>query len=139
VSLHETLSITTTESTSRPQTPDDFPHTTLRGIEMQNPGTYDTEEMTQIFKKSRSSLYREIKEAREGRSNFPLPIQTGPKRSLRWSAESVRKFLLNGNDAPPTSPTLKIESAKSRRGRHLEAMKKLEQKGVRVNRKQQDG
>jgi predicted DNA-binding transcriptional regulator AlpA len=135
--LHETLSITTTESTSRPQTPDDFPHTTLRGIEMQNPETYDTEEMTQIFKKSRSTLYREIKEARAGRSNFPLPIQTGPKRSLRWSAESVRKFLQNGNDTPPTSPTLKIESAKSRQTRHALAMAKLERKGIKIAKRQE--
>ena len=91
----------------------------------------------QILKKSRSTLYRELKEAREGRgSSFPLPIQTGPKKGLRWSAESVRKFLQNDNDTPPTSPTLKIESGKSRRMRYIESIKKLEQKGVRVNRKQ---
>jgi hypothetical protein len=117
---------------------------TSRGIEMQNletynPETYNTEEMTQIFKMSPATLRRRLKEeAREGRGNFPLPIQSGPKKSLRWSAESVRKFLQNGNDAPPTSPTLKIESAKSRRVRHLEAMKKLEKKGVRLNSKRQE-
>jgi predicted DNA-binding transcriptional regulator AlpA len=105
---------------------------------MQNPETYNTEEMTQIFKCSPATLNRRLKEAREGRGNFPLPIQTGPKRSLRWCAESVKKFLQNGNDAPPTSPTLKIESGKSRRVRHLEAMKKLEQKGVRLDRKRHE-
>jgi predicted DNA-binding transcriptional regulator AlpA len=105
---------------------------------MQKPETYDTEEMKQLFKWSPATLNRRLKEAREGRGNFPLPIQTGPKRSLRWCAESVRKFLLNGNDAPPTFPTLKIESAKSRQTRHALAMAKLERKGVRVSKIRQE-
>jgi predicted DNA-binding transcriptional regulator AlpA len=110
----------------------------IERIEMQILETYKTEEMTQIFKMSQSTLNRRLKEAREGRGNFPLPIQTGPKKCLRWCAESVRKFLQNGNDAPPTSPTLKIESAKSRQMRHASAMAKLEQKGVRLDRKRHE-
>jgi len=103
---------------------------------MQNIETLTTDDLMRDLKMSRSTLYRHVKEARAGRSNFPLPIQTGPKRNLRWNAASVRNFLQNGNDTPPTSPTLKIESAKSVRVRHTEAMKKLEQKGVRLKRQE---
>ena len=102
---------------------------------MQNLETLNTKDMTQTFKMSQATLYRQLKEAREGRGNFPLPIQTGPKRSLRWSAESVRNFLQNGNDMPQTSPTLTISSAKSRQMRHAEAMAKLERKGVKTAKK----
>ena len=103
---------------------------------MQELKTYTTADMTQILNLSRESVYRRVKEAREeGLSDFPLPIQTGPKKGLRWSAESVRKFLQSGNDASQTTPTLKIESGKSRQKRYLESMARLEKKGVKTARK----
>ena len=107
--------------------------------QMQDLETYTTADMTQILKWSQRTLYRHLKEARAGRGdNFPLPIQTGPKKSLRWDAETVRKFLQNGSDAPQTSQTLKISSAKSIQIRHAEAMARLERKGVKAAKKRRD-
>jgi predicted DNA-binding transcriptional regulator AlpA len=100
--------------------------------------TYTTEKMTQTFQMSLATLYRRVKEARAGRSSFPLPLQTGTKKSLRWSAESVRQYLQNGSDTPQTSQTLKTSSAKSRQIRHAEAMARLEQKGVKTAKKRRD-
>jgi predicted DNA-binding transcriptional regulator AlpA len=104
---------------------------------MQNIETLTTDDLMRDLKMSRSTLYRHVKEARAGRGgNFPLPIQMGPKKSLRWDAETVRKFLQNGNDTPPTAPMLKNSSAKSIRVRHTEAMNKLEKKGIRLKRQE---
>jgi predicted DNA-binding transcriptional regulator AlpA len=101
---------------------------------MQNQKTYTSADMTRDFNMSLATLYRRVKEAREGLIDFPLPIQTGPKKSLLWSAESVRNFLQNGSDASQTTQALKIESGKSKEMRHREAMARLERKGVKTAR-----
>ena len=97
---------------------------------MQNLETLTIDDIMRIFHLSRNTVYRRLREARAGRGGLPLPIPTGAKRSLRWNAEDVKKFLESANDQPQTSPTLKMESAKSRQKRHAEAMKKLERFGI---------
>jgi predicted DNA-binding transcriptional regulator AlpA len=99
--------------------------------------TLTVEDIRQIFKLSRVSIYRRLREARAGRGGLPLPIPTGPKQRLLWNAEDVRKFLHN-NETPQTPPTLEIESAKSRQKRHAEAMKKLERFGIKAPQKGQE-
>ena len=105
-----------------------------------------TEDMMRIFQLSQVTLYRRLRDAKAGRGDFPLPIQTGGvKRCHRWNAEEVRKFLENANEPPQTPPALNFESEKSKRKRdakmqkrHADAMKKLEKLGVRVPKKEQD-
>jgi len=100
--------------------------------------TLTVEDLMQILKLSRVSVYRRLKEARAGRGGLPLPIPSGTKQRLRWNAETVRQFLENANDTPQTPPALKIESAKSRQKRHAEAMKQLERFGIKATQKAQD-
>ena len=99
---------------------------------------YGVKDIMRIFGLSRPSVYRRLREAREGRGGLPLPIPTGAKRSLRWTVESVKTFLQNANDTPPTTPIPKIESEKSRQKRHAEAMKKLERFGIKAPKKEQE-
>ena len=94
--------------------------------------TYGVEDLMRMFGLSRPSIYRRLREAREGRGGLPLPILTGAKRSLRWTAESVKAFLQNASEPPPTAPTPKIESENARRKRHAEAMKQLERFGIKA-------
>ena len=102
--------------------------------------TLGTEDIMQIFGLSRGSIYRRLRAGREGgQSGLPPPLPTGgAKRSLRWNAESVKRFLENTNDATQTLPALEIESAKSRQKRHAEAMKKLERFGIKTTKKEQE-
>jgi len=105
---------------------------------MNEPELYSTDEICQIFKLARSSIYRRLREARAGRGGLPLPIPTGAKRSLRWDAESVRMFLQSANSTPQTPPTLEIESEKSRKARHAKAMQQLERFGIKAPKKEQE-
>ena len=96
------------------------------------PETFTVEDLMRIFQLSRVSIYRRLREARAGRGGLPLPIPTGTKRSLRWNAEDVRKFMQSADDEPQTQPTLKIESATQRQKRHNAAMKQLERFGIKA-------
>ena len=98
---------------------------------MQTLETLTIEDMTRIFKLSRVSIYRRLREARSGRGGLPLPIPSGPKQMLRWNAETVRQFLHKANE-PQVTPTQKFESEKSRQKRHAEAMKNLESFGIKA-------
>jgi predicted DNA-binding transcriptional regulator AlpA len=91
-------------------------------------------DIMRIFGYPRSTVYRRLREARAGRGGLPLPIPTGAKRSLRWNAEDVRKFLENTDKAPPTQ---EIETATQRQRRHNAAMKTLERFGIKVPQKAQ--
>ena len=99
---------------------------------------YEVKDIMRIFGLSRPSIYRRLREAREGRGGLPLPIPTGAKRSLRWTAESVKTFLQSVNDTPLTAPNPKIESEKSRQKRNAEAMKQLKRFGIKAPKKEQE-
>jgi predicted DNA-binding transcriptional regulator AlpA len=94
--------------------------------------------MMQLFGCSRNTFYRRLREARAGRGGLPLPIPMGAKRSLRWNAEDVRKFLESANDMTPKPPTQEIESAAQRQRRHNIAMKELERFGIKATKKEQE-
>jgi predicted DNA-binding transcriptional regulator AlpA len=99
---------------------------------MQELETLTVKDLMQILKLSRVSVYRRLNEARAGRGGLPLPIPTGAKRSLRWNAEDIRKFLENANDVPQMPSKQEIESAAQRQKRHNAAMKHLERFGIKA-------
>ena len=119
------------------QTPDIFCEQKHEEIAMKDIETLMVEDIMKIFKLSRVSVYRRLREARSGRGGLPLPIPTEPKQRLLWNAEDVRNFLQN-NDKPQTATMQKIESATSRQKRHVEAMKNLERFGIKVPQKVQE-
>jgi len=106
---------------------------------MDNLETLIIEDIMRIFRLSRNGVYSRLRKARAGQGGLPLPIPTGEKQRLRWSAETVRQFLQNADEATQTPTTLKIESAKPRQKRHTEAMKALERMGVKVRPSQKGG
>ena len=104
---------------------------------MQTLETLTIEDMMRIFKLSRVSIYRRLREARAERGGLPLPIPSGPKQRLRWDTKTVRQFLQNANE-PQVTPTQKFESEKSRQKRHAKAMKSLERFGIKAPQKVQE-
>jgi len=51
------------------------------------------EDIMRIFDYSRVSVYRMVREMREGKeSQIPRPLDSGYKRSLRWCRRSVEAF-----------------------------------------------
>ena len=96
--------------------------------------TFGVKDLMRIFNLTRESIYR----PREGRGGLPLPIPTGTKRSLRWSAESVKAFLQSADSTPQMPPTLPCELEKSQQKRHAEAMKQLERFGIQATKKEQE-
>jgi transposase-like protein len=96
-------------------------------------------DIMRIFCVSQGTVYRWLDLSRQGKHPLPLPIGDSignrkQKRRLRWSRESILAYL-NASDPP----TPQIESGKSRRMRHAEAMARLERKGVRTASKRQEG
>lgn len=77
-----------------------------------------------IFLVSRVTIYRWNRLAKEGRSRFPCAV-SDTKQGLRWNPDDIRAFQ-NANRPPP-----KIETASSRAKRHVDAMNRLEKKGVK--------
>ena len=93
--------------------------------------TLGEEEIRQIFKISRSCLYRRLKEIKEGKDGgIPPPIPMGAtRRRLRWDAEAVRKFCQAQN--APRPPTTIVES--SEQTKQLDyALQELEGFGVKL-------
>ena len=50
------------------------------------------EDIMRIFSLSRVSVYRRVADAKAKKSPFPIPLEGGPKRSLRWSRRVVGEF-----------------------------------------------
>ena len=98
---------------------------------MGEPSTYDIDDITRIFKTTKPTVYRQLREVREGRGNsLPSPIPMGPKRRLRWDAEAVKRFIENTKDIPPPSPN--FLSATERERRHKTALENLRAEGVKL-------
>ena len=98
--------------------------------------TLGVTDLMRIFRLSRNGIYLRLRKARAGLGGLPLPIASGEKQRLRWSADSVRLFLESASDTAHTSPTLDIETTKSREKRHVAAMEKLARFGVVPRKKQ---
>lgn len=109
----------------------------IRQILFELPRTLGEEEMREIFDLSRSSLYRRLRDAREGKdAGIPLPIPMGStRRRLRWDAETVRKFCQAQNVPQPESSN--VESPSKRTKRFDDAVKELEGLGVKLTQPRQ--
>jgi len=87
------------------------------------------DDLTEIFRVSAPTVNRWLRDAREGKSNFPLPIN-GPRRRLLWDRDAILAYLSGGVSV--TSPIPKIESAAQRRKRHDAAMESLKKHGITI-------
>ena len=50
------------------------------------------DDLMEILGLSRVSIYRKVAEAREGKSDFPLPIWNA-KHRLRWNATDIEQYI----------------------------------------------
>jgi len=88
--------------------------------------TLTLKDICQIFHIKPVTAYRWVREAREGRTNFPQPINNY-KRKLLWSRDAIIAFQNAGSPQPP-----KIESATQRNKRHHAACQMLKKQGVKI-------
>lgn len=93
--------------------------------------TLEIEDIMQIFNfRTKTSVYRRLRGAREGRGGLPLPIPSGPKQRLRWNKATVKQFLESAVSEPPAPQP--IESAAKRAARNRAALKELEKFGIKT-------
>ena len=100
---------------------------------MQELETLTIKDICRLFHVAEVSVYRWVKEAREGRSEFPLPINGmfQGKRKLLWNRNVIAAF----QNANTPAPAPKIESATQRTKRNNAALDRLRNKGVKVARR----
>jgi hypothetical protein len=99
--------------------------------------TLTIEDIMRIFRLAKVSVYRRLREMREGRDGgLPPPIPSGPKQRLRWNPETVMEFL-ESTDSTPQKPTLPIESETQRAARNRAALRELEKFGIKIPRNEQ--
>ena len=89
-----------------------------------------------IFVVAESTIRRWVREARAGKSRFPLPLDMGRndgkgRGKLLWSRESILDFQTNNQSK--VQPTPNIESAAELVKRHRQAIESLVQQGVKVS------
>jgi len=73
------------------------------------------------FNISKATLFRWLRDARHGKNNFPLPLNT-PGRRLVWSKAAIEAFLEKSQ--PVDCP--KAATPRQLKRRHADAMYKLE-------------
>ena len=56
---------------------------------------WDSDDVQRYFKFSETTLFRRLRDAKEGKIIFPLPISYGDgrKKGLRWDARTVESFI----------------------------------------------
>ena len=85
----------------------------------------EVQDITALFNDiSRATLFRWLRDARQGKNNFPLPLNT-PGRKLVWNKAAIENFI-NENQQVVNVP--KTESTTQQRKRHATAMSELERK-----------
>jgi len=80
------------------------------------------------FNISKATLFRWLRDARHGKNNFPLPLNT-PGRRLVWNKAAIEAFLAESRsvDCP------KVETSSQMQKRHKAAMNAIEQKhGLKI-------
>ena len=91
------------------------------------------DEVQEIVSKSRPTIYRWIREARQGVGIFPLPINTGGrKRHLLWTRASIMEYLENRSRGSPQS-SLNFMSEAEHRKRNDAARQTLKEMGVNLD------
>ena len=92
----------------------------------------DAIEVRKILCVSEATLYRWLREARQGIGTLPLPVNTGgQKRRLLWTRSSILAFLDNRDRGQP-QPPLGFISEAERSKRLGDVMKELKEMGVKV-------
>jgi len=92
----------------------------------------DATEVRRILSVSTATIYRWLAETRRGVGTFPLPVNTGGrKRRLLWTRTSIVEFL-NNRDREVTQPSLNFMVETERTKRLRDAMRELEDMGVKV-------
>jgi predicted DNA-binding transcriptional regulator AlpA len=90
------------------------------------------EDLIALLRVSRPTLDRWIREAREGKSDFPIPFSE-PRRRMLWDAYAVEHWIAHRNQAtlPVVSP-IKSEKRQAREyiERQEQALKVLERHGL---------
>ena len=101
----------------------------MRDIEL-----YTTDDMCRIFKIPRSSLYRKLREAREGHGGLPLPLPSKKQgHHLRWNAESVRAFCAAQCETVQPIPTPFTTTEAERKKKYSTAYDELTEMGVKLD------
>ena len=80
------------------------------------------DDLVALFRVSRATLCRWLREARQGKNRLPLPIDS-PGRQLIWNRNSIEEYL-NENSQTVNAP--QVESAAKQRARHNVAMNEIE-------------
>ena len=92
----------------------------------------DATEVRRILSVSEATLYRWLRESRQGGGTLPLPVNTGGrKRRLLWTRDSIIEFLSRcdrGTSQPPLGFTAEAERTK----RLGDVVKNLKEMGVKV-------
>jgi len=93
-----------------------------------------TSDLVSLLRVSRSTIDRWTREAREGKSEFPVPI-SAPGRRKFWDARAIEAWLAEKNRAPPQVgvPPGRSEKQKARdfAERQQRAQQALERHGLR--------
>jgi len=98
----------------------------------------EVEDVITLFRRSRATIDRWVREARDGKSDFPVPF-SAPGRRMLWDAHVIEQWLENRNKAASSFNvhTAKTEKQKTREfaERQQRAKQALERHGInrRVN------
>ena len=60
----------------------------------------EIEDVIALFRSSRATIDRWVREARDGKSDFPIPFSP-PGRRMLWDAHVIERWLENRNKAAP--------------------------------------
>ena len=74
----------------------------------------EVEDVITLFRRSRATIDRWVREARDGKSDFPVPF-SAPGRRMLWDAHVIEQWLENRNKAasPVNVPATKTERQKA--------------------------
>jgi len=97
---------------------------------------YLISDLVALLRLSRSTIDRRTREARDGKTDFPLPI-SAPGQRLLWDARAVEQWLAVRNKPPPQVDVLPAKSDK-RKSRDFAERQERAQRALerhRLNRK----
>ena len=87
------------------------------------------QDIIEIFNCTPNTIFRWLREARAGQTDFPLPVRL-PGRKLGWTKDSVETYLSRGS--PPVEH-LKFETESQRKKRNADALDILKKEfGLKV-------
>jgi predicted DNA-binding transcriptional regulator AlpA len=93
-------------------------------------------EVLDLLQISRPTLGRYVKLARQGESNFPLPLQTGAKTKRLWLPAAIEQWSECRQSTPVTTATAILspsKQAKAKQKRQAQTAAILVEHGINVN------